>query len=205
LKTHDIFSDSLIIITGDHGHEFYGTDLNPPTKTLYDDNIRQGMLIKTPKNTDFPVPDAANTIDVFPTIAKQIGGEIPSQCQGKSWQEGGSDDPRIVERIHPDYYNISIEKDSLKAIYTYESNNPSRPSRNQINEGPLHSEYYNVQSVRTGEIKNIRKELPTQTKTNYKTWAEEFISDSRTGDAQYSQDQELDQKIRDQLQDLGYR
>jgi arylsulfatase A-like enzyme len=49
LKQHEIFSESLIIITGDHGHEFYGTAKNAPTKTLYDDNIRQGMLIKPPK------------------------------------------------------------------------------------------------------------------------------------------------------------
>jgi hypothetical protein len=134
-----------------------------------------------------------------------IGGDIPGQCQGQPWQKEHENTLRIVERIHPRYYNISVEEDNLKAIYTYESNNPNCPTNKKIAEGPLHSEYYDLQEVRIGKSEDIREKLSRQTKDKFRTWAEEFMSDSRTGDRENSLDQDLDQETRNQLRNLGYR
>lgn len=65
LKRHDVFEESLIIVTGDHGEDFYERNFMFHN-SLYDTNIRPGMIVKPPADASFDVPDRVDTIDFFP-------------------------------------------------------------------------------------------------------------------------------------------
>ncbi|MFC6771714.1 sulfatase-like hydrolase/transferase [Halorubrum pallidum] len=101
LKHKDIYQESYIIITGDHGEEFceraYGTH-----GSLYDQNIRPFMLIKPPEGETWDIPDEVDTIDLFPTIAKSINADISPNVQGIPLQEKEKSTQRITERLAAD-------------------------------------------------------------------------------------------------------
>jgi hypothetical protein len=206
LDQQDILDDALIIITGDHGYEF-GERGFTGAKSLYDANIRQGMIVKPPESADWTVPNRCDTIDILPTIAKEIGADTPDHCQGQPWQfkEDDSSEPRITERIRYKHYNVAVENNGIKAIYTYESNPPKRPTDEQLSSGPIHSEYYRLSDVRSGSFVNCGDELTKEARERMLEIATEFASRnplSRRVDEEFSRPS---QETEMQLRHLGYR
>lgn len=204
LADRDLFDRSLIVITGDHGAEFYERGQSP-RKTLYDANIRPGMLIKPPATVDVHVPDAADTIDFFPTIARLLDEPIPDQCQGSAWQDAPTLTDRLVERIHPEWYNIAVERDGVKAILTYEDNNPARPTAEQVESGPVYEEYYDVAAVRDGDYQDVRDDLSEQFTEELREAAERFVLWKRLRPDNRANSQGVDRETREMLENLGYR
>jgi arylsulfatase A-like enzyme len=158
LKHLNLYSDSLIIITGDHGEDFLEREF-AGHNSVTDANIRPGMILKPPTDSNLDVPNNADIIDLLPTIAELVGESPPKQCDGVAWQNNSkSDIPRITERISPDSFTISLEKNSTKAIYTYEENHPKYPTKNQLENGPIDTRYYDTSSRSTGKsLNNIDK------------------------------------------------
>jgi hypothetical protein len=72
LDRYGILDDSFVIITGDHGYEF-GERGFTGAKSLYDANIRQGMIMKPPTESTWTVPDQCDIIDILPTVAQAVG------------------------------------------------------------------------------------------------------------------------------------
>lgn len=200
LKDVDLFDDSLIIITGDHGEEF-GERGFFTHSSLYDDNIRPFMAIKPPAGETWNNRDSIDTIDFLPTVAKLVGAEIPNQCDGIPIQDTSNHDERITERIYPDWYNVSVEINGLKGIFTYKSNYPDRPEEDTVNNGPQLTEYYYLSDIRSEELQEAN---PSQDKQNkLKEAAEKFILDTK----KYSSDvtaSKPSQETMKQLEDLGY-
>lgn len=204
LKSLGIFEESLIIVTGDHGEEFgergfYGHN------SLYDANIRPFMAIKPPASADWPKNvEAVDHVDILPTIATLLDVEVPDQCQGRAIQDRNTGErPRFTERIRPDAYSVSIEVDERKAIFTYPDNYPYRPSSEQISEGPILREFYDVTAVRSGEYEDIGGDLSTRETSKFEELAERFVTSDRDFTASYttmSSHQETEQLLRD----LGY-
>lgn len=202
IKKAGIFEDSLIIITGDHGEEF-GQRGFVTHRTVYDNNIRPFMTIKPPASKSWSGIEEIDTIDFLPTIARIIGSKIPDQCDGTPIQDGRKKSHRITENIYPDWYNISVEIDGIKKIFTYRSNYPNRPTKKTIQSGPHLTEYYELSSVRRGNTQG--HDPGRQTKTNFLlNIAEDFIlnNDSYSGDATTSGPT---QETLNQLESLGYQ
>lgn len=151
LRRRNILEESFIIVTGDHGEEFFERGFGFH-RSLYDANIRPGMVVKPPGARSFTVPDDPDLIDVLPTIAHLVGRDSPEQCAGRPWQEQRTARPRIAERIEVDYYTISVEIDGVKGLFTYESNGGERPTGDQLDDGPVKTEYYEIDAVRAGEF-----------------------------------------------------
>lgn len=204
LADRDLFDRSLIVVTGDHGAEFYERGRSP-RKTLYDANVRPGMLVKPPATADVPVPDAADTIDFFPTIATLLDEPVPDQCQGDAWQEGPASTDRLVERIHPEWYNVAVERDGVKAILTYEENNPTRPTAEQVERGPVYEEYYDVAAVRDGDYRDVREDLSEGFTEELRETAERFVLRDHLGPDDRGDPRRVDRETREMLENLGYR
>ena len=68
LKAADLYDDSVIILTSDHG-EFFGEhgNLNHGT-TIFNELFQLPCLIKTPKNVHKEINELSTHIDIFPTI-----------------------------------------------------------------------------------------------------------------------------------------
>jgi arylsulfatase A-like enzyme len=207
LDHQNIFDDALIIITGDHGYEF-GERGFVGAKSLYDNNIRQGMIVKPPADSNWTVPDKCDTIDILPTIAHEIGEKPPEQCQGTAWQIKADDptNPRITERIRKKHYNVAVEHDGLKAIYTYQSNYPHRPTTEQLESGPLKEEYYHPSAVRDGDFADIGNDISIDRRKKLKQIATQFASKNPL--AKKSENQifiQPSQETEEQLRKLGYK
>lgn len=201
IKDAGLFDDSLIIITGDHGEEF-GERGFFTHSSLYDKNIRPFMAIKPPAKENWNKKEKIDTIDFLPTIAKLVGAEIPNQCDGTPIQGVNNLDERITERLYPDWYNVSVEIDGLKGIFTYESNYPDRPSQDTVNNGPQLKEYYRLSNVRSGGLQEAN---PSQYKQNkLKEAAEKFILDTEEYSSEITASRPS-QETKKQLEDLGYK
>jgi hypothetical protein len=180
LKHRGLFDESLIVIAGDHGEEFlergfYGH------QSLYDANLRPGMIVKPPADSDITNRDAVDLIDIYPTIARAVRGDVPDHCQGRELQaEPDTDHVRITQRLSGDGYTIAVSQGDAKAIFTYPENYPDRPTDQQIADGPILTEYHRLSAVRTGGYDDKRVELSEETKATLKAAAEEFMAGQTT-------------------------
>jgi arylsulfatase A-like enzyme len=200
LKSRGIFEESLIIITGDHGEEF-GERGFYTHMSLYDENIRPFMAIKPPAGETYSREKAVDTIDFLPTIAATIGEDVPEHCRGTPLQQRHKG-PRITERIYPDWYNVAVEIDGVKGIFTYESPYPDRPRERDLRSGPELEEFYRLSAVRSGDYSgdsvsdNRRREL--------RDTAKQFIASGTEYDSEQRASRPSQETIQ-QLQKLGYK
>lgn len=200
MKNQDIYDDAFIIVTGDHGEEFFERKF-AMHQTLYDATIRPGAIVKPPVDSDIVVPDQLDLLDIMPTIADLIGAEIPEQCAGKIWDGTAEDSVRIAERVWPDWYSIAAEKDEIKAIFTFDNDFPNRPTKAQRESGPVEAEFYRVDRVQAGNYdqispnESIRSELRDAVLSLMESEVE--TTSKRVGKA--------DQEVLDRLEELGYR
>ncbi|MBI2134859.1 sulfatase [Candidatus Woesearchaeota archaeon] len=84
LKKQDLWDNTIIIITSDHGEELYehkGFDHG----NFYDHTVHIPLIIRVPGvKTKIEIEQLAQSIDILPTILDLLKIEIPQQMQGKS-------------------------------------------------------------------------------------------------------------------------
>jgi arylsulfatase A-like enzyme len=75
---------TLIVITSDHGEEFWEHGGTGHGYSLYDENLRVPLILSHPSLPRVRVPDQVRLLDVAPTIAAIAGARPSSQWQGIS-------------------------------------------------------------------------------------------------------------------------
>jgi hypothetical protein len=83
LKKKNMYHNSIIIITSDHGEEFLEHNNIGHGRTLYDDQLRVPLIIRLPDNVHKKTGKIANQIDVCPTILSLLKIPIPKNIDGK--------------------------------------------------------------------------------------------------------------------------
>lgn len=203
LKRLGIYSESFVIISGDHGEEFFERGFGSHI-TLYDANIRPGMIIKPPESYNFHIPNKVDLIDIFPTIAKMTSGTIPDQIDGTPLQNKEDESPtqRLAERIYYDSYSISVEIFGSKAIFTYETNYPERPTKKQIQNGPIRSEVYELDSVRNSNYNDVSSRISEEILQDLQKRAEKVMHSSSAG--RVKEQSKVDLEVKQRMKDMGY-
>ncbi len=117
LKEKDLYDDSLIILSSDHGEAFGEHDLwYCHGATLYDILIRVPLIIKLPRGQlkGKVINRQVRLVDIVPTILDYLDIEIPGHIDGESLM------PLLEER--PDYSaQFSFSKtDTINALRTEE-------------------------------------------------------------------------------------
>lgn len=206
LASHRVYDESFIVITGDHGEEFFERKFGRH-ESVNDANVRVGAIVKPPAKSDVDVPDVTDTLDIVPTVARFIGADVPETCDGRPWQDvSGNERARFVERFGFEWYVLGVERDGVKGIYTYEKKGRRRPSEDQLADGPVEIEYYRLDDVRNGHYDDCRDALPEETKTSLRASAEEFIRSAVSTDANHdSGGAEPSQAVKARLRELGYK
>jgi arylsulfatase A-like enzyme len=87
LKDQGLYNDTMIIVTADHGEEFYDHGGWMHGHTLYNELINVPLIIKLPhgrfSGTTFE--NIVRSIDILPTILEELGiGLVQSEIDGKS-------------------------------------------------------------------------------------------------------------------------
>ncbi len=84
LDEMQLYDDLMIILTSDHGEEFYEHEGWWHGTTLYEEQIFVPLIIKLPGNekAGTEVHDLVRSIDIAPTILGAVGSAIPAVMQG---------------------------------------------------------------------------------------------------------------------------
>ncbi len=85
LRERNLYNDTLIVFTSDHGEEFHEHGGWWHGLSLYDEQIAVPLIIKLPGNTAAGSrnPNLARHVDIAPTLAQLAGQSSSPQWQGK--------------------------------------------------------------------------------------------------------------------------
>jgi arylsulfatase len=90
LRANDLFDRALIVITADHGEQFYDHELWRHSNSLYQQLLHVPLIVKYPgQQRGEVVRDRVDTIDVLPTIMRALGDDCRS-CEGRALQSVGT-------------------------------------------------------------------------------------------------------------------
>lgn len=92
LKQWELYDNTLIVFTSDHGEEIYEHKGFGHGATLYEEVLAVPLIIKYPHNAHAGTVDDgfARGLDIAPTILGVIGDPVPGAMQGVSLQPGAA-------------------------------------------------------------------------------------------------------------------
>lgn len=98
LRQKGLLDDTLVVVTSDHGDEFYEHGNCDHIHTLHDELVRVPLIMVGPGVPAVRVEDHVGTIDVLPTVFDLMGVETNVRFQGRSrvdslHGDGDADDP----------------------------------------------------------------------------------------------------------------
>ncbi|MCZ6688429.1 MAG: sulfatase [Planctomycetota bacterium] len=91
LKAAGRYDEAMIIVVSDHGESFGEHGELHHGRSLYQSQVSVPLLIKLPRSRSGVGPASAGpmqTVDLFPTILRVAGGEIPDTVEGSPWAVG---------------------------------------------------------------------------------------------------------------------
>jgi choline-sulfatase len=86
----DLLEDTLIVITSDHGEEFFDHGSAGHGHSMYEELLHVPLLVRLPgdfkpaNRAEFWDDDEASLVDVFPTACDILGIECPAEIEGRS-------------------------------------------------------------------------------------------------------------------------
>ena len=173
--------NTMIIITSDHGEEFWDHGGFEHGHSVYDELIRVPLIIKIPGYPHQQVNSQVRLMDIAPTILDVLGMSIPGEFRGQTLLD--------TLRNHQDRESFT------EATYRGQERKAYRTSKEKIifNVGDKTYEVYDIETD-PFERENIegREEL--------KRRIQEFVAKK----AQASEKKEIDEDMAKQLKSLGY-
>jgi len=119
LKDRRLYDNTLIIVSADHGEEFWDHGGFEHGRTMYDEVLRVPLLVKFPGGKDGgrQVAQLVRSIDVLPTVAQVTGLPIPRGIRGRALTElladgGSASEPREL------YAESTLYGEEQKALRT---------------------------------------------------------------------------------------
>ncbi|MEW6270824.1 MAG: sulfatase [Thermodesulfobacteriota bacterium] len=81
LRELGVLDDTIVVVTSDHGDEFFEHGLKGHSKTLYDEVLHVPLVVRYPRRIPFGrrVPEQVRLMDVAPTIVGLAGVEPPER------------------------------------------------------------------------------------------------------------------------------
>ena len=213
LRDHDLWDDALVILTADHGEEFFDHGNKGHKNGLYVESVKVPLLVKFPEGLGEDPPNTRGTqsslvshVDVFPTIAELAGISLPYTLPGRSlldtprtsseaifyelasiYYTGRGSDPSALEKKEEHWYGI--REGSHKLIMV--------PAQKRI-------ELYDV-SEDPRETTNRLEQDEGTARTLVKKMVEQFKLLAAVAQTyQSGGEANLDPAAREQLRSLGY-
>lgn len=84
LQAWELLDSTLVIVTSDHGEEFKEHGSMGHKTTLYVEQLRVPLIVVHPVSiaADQQIEEQASLVDLYPTIARAAGVEVPPRAQG---------------------------------------------------------------------------------------------------------------------------
>ena len=107
LRQHGLWDDTAIIVTADHGEEFFDHGSKGHKNNLYAETVHVPLLVKypggTPKGRDGRL---VSHVDVFPTVLALGGAAVPSGHPGLSLLAPPPGDRIVLYELLEQWYSI---------------------------------------------------------------------------------------------------
>jgi arylsulfatase A-like enzyme len=120
LQQSGLLEDTIVILTSDHGEEFWDHGSCEHVKTVYNELLRVPLFIRIPgSSASIQRAPVAASISILPTVLDALGLPIPLGIDGKSLLDG---DPHLIfseSQFHYDGEHLrhfSVVKDDLKLL-----------------------------------------------------------------------------------------
>lgn len=214
LKKAGMYEDSLIVLTSDHGDEFFEHGGWQHGHTLYNELIHVPMIIKYPgfmKQKPAEYDFTARLIDILPTMLDVIQVTTPYHLEGQSLvsnerKESGS----AAMMIDPDGEIFKISEISQNREYKYiQTNDKVIPidKRSHFNRPKDFEELYDLENdwleaTNIIESKPEEKQKLVEIKKNHINSAAEYSK--YLEQLESAEEQVLDPATIEQLKTLGY-
>lgn len=137
------FENSIVIITSDHGEEFWDHGRTGHGKTLYTEMLHVPFLVYHPNRPPRRVQYHMQPLDILPTLARMMGQEKDPKWEGRSVR-------RMMKGETPSKTRRLIFSERLRHI------NKADPAKRSIIDGPWH--YIETTDTTAGD-KLIKAEL----------------------------------------------
>ena len=95
LQQRGMLDDTYIVVTSDHGEEFYEHKQFGHGQSMFDELARVPLLVKGPGVVPGVTSSPVELIDLYPTIAGWAGAQVPEKIHGRDLRSiltGGSHD-----------------------------------------------------------------------------------------------------------------
>ncbi|MFB6356223.1 MAG: sulfatase [bacterium] len=114
LQKQGLYEESWIIVVGDHGDEFLEHGGKGHRHTLYQELIHVPLIIKRPGSREGRrISKNVSINDVFPTLVRQITGELPYPVDGKSLL---TKDKNVSTKQRPIYATLTRDRGTLRTV-----------------------------------------------------------------------------------------
>ncbi|UCH95986.1 MAG: sulfatase [Candidatus Aminicenantes bacterium] len=108
LKMKNMYSNSIIIITSDHGEEFFEHGDLSHGLTLYDEQLKVPLIIRLPDKIHMTIDEIANQVDICPTVLSLLKIPIPKYIDGINLLNNKKDPkPYSYAELHKDRFVFS--------------------------------------------------------------------------------------------------
>ena len=85
LKKTDLFDNTMLIVSTDHGHAFQKGDMFHMSRVMYEQTLHIPLIIHMPKQKEGKrIQTLAEHIDIMPTILETLGINQPNWMEGES-------------------------------------------------------------------------------------------------------------------------
>jgi len=196
--------NSIVIVTADHGEEFWDHGGTGHGKTLYTEAIHVPFIVYHPKWPGRRIGANVQTTDIMPTLAHLMGLAPEARWEGKSIRaqlhgESPADPERGIfsERIRHEETNQAAKRSIVMGEWHYIETNDHRK-----NDLLLDSELYGLKS----DFRE-RDELEQQQSEVAARLGEQLREHKRRAAAPKKENQisvPVDKELSDQLRSLGY-
>lgn len=201
LKKEKLYDNTMIMITSDHGEEFYDHKGYDHGQTLYEEVIKIPLIIKYPNNLDKGKvkDDPVLSIDICPTIMDFLNIPIPDIMKGVSLYKNqqSSETKRVVFAELGEYEKgmRSLQVGRWKLILTQ-----NFPKDSWKRDYPLLQLYEITSDVNeTYDLASVKKDVSNDLYNRMKL----FIENIQIGSFS-SQSSPMDKKLKERLRSLGY-
>lgn len=206
----------VMIITSDHGEGFdrerHGMIGHTPTPAFWEDLVRVPLIMSVPGWESSTVNSQVSLIDVYPTILRNIGYEIPDSASGV-----GAETPGAMQRKYavfsakgPEKYFFGIRREDgwklfADRIRTQEGVSFTMDQREGNQERLLLTSFASEEYSEgiEHECSLVKPEAPPSNLRE--VWDDlESALNEFAGGVTSDSSEELSEELKDQLRDLGY-
>ena len=202
LETLDLYRNTLIIITSDHGEAFGRRNLIGHALSVYQDQVHVPLLVKWPNSESAgTVHELVSHVDLFPTVVDLLGHEAPRPFAGASLLKLTSDTARPIvsesfanpERARRHERHDRLERALFAGGFKLVTSSRGKLELYALEQDP--NEYHNLFEVEPEQAAVLQGLLVDWIAANDAPLNDELRSDEQL---------EMDEETLDRLRALGY-